>query len=196
MGVLLICCPSNMHTCYRALESKTQPASEAQHCRCGLLESVYDRHRSSPRNLCRIHRHGQSRMEFFLGRSRGLRQCYRGLPDCFPERFPAQPQLEDLPQQRLGQWRPASCSKEYLEKSEPPSTKHQCWRYIDGHENDYRQIAAQFKGWWRVRLVVYCNAKPLFEPEFWSNRARRESSRPATSNDGLSCPTNDRSLSI
>lgn len=86
-----MCYPSNMHTCYRAPYGDFQPASETQHRRCGLLESVYDRHRSSPRDFCRNHRHGKPGMEFFLGPNRGLHQCYRGLPDCFPERLPAQP---------------------------------------------------------------------------------------------------------
>lgn len=95
-----MCCLSDIYTCYRATYRIFQFAPEAQYRRCGLLESLYDRYRSGPRDFFWHYRHGQSGLELLLGPTRGVHQCYRGLPGCFQERVPAQPQLEEFPQQR------------------------------------------------------------------------------------------------
>ena len=98
-----MCCVSNIHTCYCTPYRNFQPASEAQHRRCGLLKSLYDRYCSGPRDFFSDYRHRQPDMEFLLGPSRGLRQCYRGLPNRFPERLPAQSQRDEFTSQMSGQ---------------------------------------------------------------------------------------------
>lgn len=95
-----MCFLSDIYTCYRAPHRVFQLTTEAQYRHCGLLESLYDRYRSGPWDLFRRCGHEQSGLELLLGPTRGLHQCYRGLPGCFQERFPAQPQLEEFPEQR------------------------------------------------------------------------------------------------
>ena len=190
-----MCCLSDINTCHRAPHRVFQLASEAQYRRCGLLESLYDRYRSGPRNFFRHYRHRKSSMELLLGPIRGLHQCYHGLPDCFSERLPAQPQLEELPQQRPWQRRPVLYSRKILEKDEPQSAKRRSWRYFDGYENDDRQDAARVRGRRWVRLIIYHNAKPSLEPKLRSTRTRCESNRRVISNDGRSRLANNRGQS-
>ena len=89
-------CPSDIHTCYRPPYRDLEPLSQAQHCHCALLESVYGCYRAGPRNLFWNHRHKERDVEFLLGSIRGLHQRYYGLPDCLPERFLAQLQSEEF----------------------------------------------------------------------------------------------------
>ena len=72
---------SDFDTHHRASQIILELASEAEHRRCALPESLDDRHRPGPSNFCSPSGYGRPNLGHILGPDRGLSQRYRCLPN-------------------------------------------------------------------------------------------------------------------